>query len=176
MKQLTINGSEYEVKFDYNFYNRILESAKSKNNEKQKGDGGNQTDGFNQLITQLVDRDPQAIVDAYHAAIVGKKRPTRRDVENALAEVGVWDAKDPFGDLYKELKTDGFLRLKIQHLIHLIHEDVVTAKTASEAVSESVGDSKKKDDLQQIKEAQNGVILAKKTYEMMKRFLDQLGK
>lgn len=179
MKQLEINDHEYEVKFDYNFYNRLLEEAdaKSKNNAKNKDNGGAiNTDGFNQLILQLIDRDPQAIVDAYRAAIVGKKRPTRRDIEAALAKSGVWDAKDPFGDLYKELKTDGFLRLKIQHLLHSMKEDITTSKIASEAVLESVGKSKKKEDQNAIQEAKNNVIIARKTYEMMKDFLDRLEK
>lgn len=179
MKHLEINGNEYEVKFDYNFYNRLLEEAdaKPKNNAKNQGNGqAINTDGFNQLILQLIDHDPQAIVDAYRAAIVGKKRPTRHDIEAALAKDGVWDAKDPFGDLYKELKTDGFLRLKIQHLLHSMQEDITTSKIALEAVSESVGKSKKKDDQDSIQEAKNNVIVAQKTYEMMKDFLDHLEK
>lgn len=179
MKRLEINDHEYEVKFDYNFYNRLLEEAdaKSKNNEQNKdNDGAINTDGFNQLLLKLIDRDPQAIVDAYRAAIVGKKRPTRHDIEAALSANGVWNAKDPFGDLYKELKNDGFLRLKIQHLLHSMHEDITTSKIALDALLESVGKSKKKEDQQAIQEGKNNVIIARKTYEMMKDFLDHLEK
>lgn len=179
MKQLTINDKEYTVKFDYNFYNRLLEDAqaRAKNKERDKAqDNANQTDGFNQLILQLIDQDPEAIVRAYRDAIVGKKRPTRSDIEQALADAGVWESKDPYGDLYKELKQDGFLRLKIQHLQRLMKEDIKTSEVALEATSESNKGKKDKQSQDEIQQAKNQVILSRKSYEMFNDFLSHLEK
>lgn len=166
MQSLTIDGHEYETKLDYNFYNRLIEKAKNKNNAT--------ADGFSQLIAGLVDQDPDAIITFYQAAVVGKKRPTRADVEKTLAEMGVWDEKDPYGTVYKEIQNVGFLKLKINHLLHTLHEDITTSKAALEVVEETNDNSK--EGKKNLAEAQNGVALAKKQYELTKKFLEQLGK
>lgn len=176
MKEIEINNTVYQVKFDYNFYNRLIEQTNKSTNKQQQDGSAVQTDGFNQLIMSLVDQDPDAIVTAYRAGIVGKKRPTRADVAEALAEAGIWDSKDPYGDLYKELQSVGFLRLKVQHLLNLLKEQITTAEMASDAMQEAYGKSKKKDDKDTVEQAQNDIILARKAYELAKKFLDQLGK
>lgn len=176
MKELEINNTVYQVKFDYNFYNRLIEDSNKPRNKKQQGADATQTDGFDQLIMSLVDQDPDAIITAYRAGIVGKKRPTRADVAEALAEAGVWDSKDPYGDLYKELQTVGFLRLKVQHLLTLLKEQITTAEMASDAMQEAYGHSKKDEDKDQIEQTKNDIILARKSYELAKKFLDRLAK
>ena len=171
MRELEIHGKAVEIKFNYNFYSRLMEEAQSKQNKK---DSSQTVDGFNQLIEGLVDQDPGAIVTAYRAAVVGKTRPTRADVEQALDEAGIWDTENPFNDLYKELQSVGFLRLKVQHLLQLLQEEVVTAKTALEAMQETA--NKSKESKEEVKQARNGVVLAQKTYEMAKNFIDNLSK
>lgn len=166
MKSLKINGEEVQIKLDYNFYNRLIERTKNKDKSE--------VDGFNQLIAGLVDQDPDAIITFYQSAVVGKKRPTRADVEKALTNAGVWDEEDPFGEVYKELQGVGFLKLKINHLLHTIKEDIQTSKAALEVTEEANDNSK--DSKAEIKEAKNTVALAKKRYELTKMFLEQLGK
>lgn len=166
MKSLTINGEEVQVKLDYNFYNRLIEHTKNKDKSE--------VDGFNKLIAGLVDQDPDAIITFYQSAVVGKKRPTRADVEKALTNAGVWDEEDPFGEVYKELQGVGFLKLKINHLLHTIKEDIQTSKAALEVTEEANDNSK--DSKAEVKEAKNTVALAKKRYELTKKFLEQLGK
>ena len=166
MQSLTINGHEYETKLDYNFYNRLIEKTKNKDTA--------QADGFSQLVAGLVDQDPDAIITFYQSAVVGSKRPTRSVIEQALAEMGVWDEKDPYGNVYKEIQNVGFLKLKINHLLHTLHENITTSKAALEVMEESNDNSK--ESKKSLQEARNGVALAKKQYDLTKKFLEQLGK
>lgn len=168
MNTLSIDGKDYTVKFDYYFYDRLINKfAKGKDK-----DSNNQIDGFSRLIEGLVAEDPDAVVLAYQEAIVGKTRPSKGQVAQALDDAGIWESKDPFGDVYKEIRSAGFLKLKIRALVHLLKNDAETAEAALEVMKETSDNSK--DGKQAVKEAENQVALSKKQVELTKKFLEQL--
>lgn len=166
MNQLVFDNKEYPIKFDYNFYDRLIEHDSKKDDDS--------VDSFNRLIAGLVANDPDAIILAYQKAIVGKNRLTKGQVAKALDELGVWDSEDPFGDVYKEIRSAGFLKLKIKALLHSLKEDITTAKAALEVIEET--SDKSKDAKKDLKDAQSSVAVAKKQYELTKKFLEQLAK
>lgn len=170
MNQLTINGKEYQIKFDYYFYDRLMQKF---NKGKKKDD--DQIDGFNRLIEGLVAEDPEAVIMAYQEAVVGKDRPTKGQIEQALDEVGVWDSDNPYGDVFKEFQSAGFLKQKIKALLHMLKEDETISLSAL-SVTKETADKKTKDGKEQIKEAENRVALSKEQYNLTKKFLDQLAK
>ena len=118
---LDINGQTYETKFSYKFYQRLMDNYGDDNN-----------DGFSRLIKQLVDRDPDALVNGYRYAIDAKNLPSADAVADALGAKGIWDQEDPYGDLYKALKQDGFLRHRLRLLLNSVEEDANNGKKALE--------------------------------------------
>lgn len=118
---LDINSQTYETKFNYKFYQRLMDNYSDDNN-----------DGFSRLIKQLVDRDPDALVNGYRYAIDAKNLPSADAVADALGAKGIWDQEDPYGDLYKVLKQDGFFRHRLRLLLSSIEEDANNGKKALE--------------------------------------------
>lgn len=166
MDSLSINGNLLPVKFNYTFYNRVLDHYAPDQKD---------TDGFNLLIAGLIAEDPSAIVKAYRFAIQQKSLPAAKDVEEALDAAGVWDSEDPFSDLYQQLRAVGFLRLKIQALLKSLKDTYTNSKTALGVVSGSFN-PKSKDDREAKRQAEVEVKLSKASYEMAKKQLTELGK
>lgn len=166
MDSLSINGDLLPVKFNYTFYNRVLDHY----DPSQKD-----ADGFNLLISGLIAEDPSAIVKAYRFAIQQKSIPAAKDVEEALNAAGVWDTEDPFGDLYQQLRSVGFLRLKIRALLKSLKDTYTNSKAALDVVSDSFNQKSKKD-REAKRQAEVEVKLNKAAYEMAKKQLAVLGK
>lgn len=114
---LEINGQTYETKFNYKFYQRLVDDF-----------GNDKIDGFSRLINLLVDKNPVSLVKGYRYALDSKDLPSEDKVADALDTKGIWDQEDPYGDFYKRLKADGFLRHRLQLLLHSANKDVNSAK------------------------------------------------
>lgn len=166
MDSLSINGDLLPVKFNYTFYNRVLDHY----DPSQKD-----ADGFNLLISGLIAEDPSAIVKAYRFAIQQKSIPAAKDVEEALNTAGIWDTEDPFSDLYQQLRSVGFLRLKIRALLKSLKDTYTNSKAALDVVSGSLN-PKSKNDRETKRQAEVEVELNKAAYEMAKKQLTALGK
>lgn len=115
---LEIDGKSYEPKFNYAFANRLMENY-----------GTESIDGFSRLINQIVDADPMALVNGYRYALDTKSVPTDEKVANALEEAGVFDkGEEAFSDLFKAVKSAGFLTMELQHYLNSKKNIVEDAK------------------------------------------------
>lgn len=112
-----INGQTYETKFNYKFHQRLIDDFSTK-----------EIDGFSRLINLLVDKNPVALVKGYRYAITAKNLPSEDQVAEALDAKGIWDQADPYGDFYKQLKQDGFLRHRLRLLMDSADKDVIDTK------------------------------------------------
>lgn len=164
MDSLSINGNLLPVKFNYTFYSRVLDHYAKDDKD---------ADGFNLLISDLIAEDPSAIVKAYRFAVQQKSLPSAKDVEESLNTAGVWDSEDPFSDLYQQLRSVGFLRLKIQALLKSLKDTYTNSKKALEVLSDTFN-PKSKDDRDRKREAETEVKLAKAGYELTKENLVKL--
>lgn len=162
--QLEINGKVYETKFNYGFYHRIVDGY---SNDKD-------ADGFNLFIGGLVDQDPQAIVKGYRFAIVGKDLPSEDEIADALDAKGVFEEDDPFGEMYKEVKSVGFLAKAINHLLALLKKDWKNSELALKILKDNA--TKSKEDKDNLKQAVQEVEANKVAYETTKKILENLGK
>lgn len=168
MEELEIGGKKYEIKFNHRFYDRVLSDFAKKHKDSD-------SDGFNNLIAGLIDEDPDAVVRAYRCAIVGKTQPTANDVSDALDEAGFFDNDDVFSDVFKQIKSSGFLAGKIRHLLKLMHDDWKDSEIALKVVSEHA-DKKAKDYKEKLRTTQLAVAARKEAYELAKKQLAELGK
>lgn len=166
MDSLSINGNLLPVKFNYTFYGRVLDHYATDDKD---------ADGFNLLISDLIAEDPSAIVKAYRFAIQQKSLPAAKDVEEALDAAGMWDSEDPYSDLYQQLYSVGFFRLKIQALLKSLKDTYTNSKKALEVLGDSFNPKSKKDQ-EAKKQAEVEVKLSKASYEMAKKQLADLGK
>lgn len=125
---LQIDGKEYGLKFNYKFAGRLVKDYSQDN-----------VDGFDRLLGEIIDRDPEALVQAYRYAldVSDNKLPSTDKVADALEEAGYFnDGEKAFSDLFKGLKNDGFLALKLAHFMSTREQQVKDAKTALNAVTD----------------------------------------
>lgn len=169
MNSLEINDKTYEIKFNYTFYGRVLDHFV----DGKDKDGDDEVDGFNALLGALIEKDPNAIVKAYRFACVGKSLPALSDVASALDKAGIWDSEDPFGDLYKELKSVGFLALQIKRYLNSMKQDW---KTSEIILSVAKDQAKTKEEKETVRQSEVETAGAKARYEYVKKLLEDLGK
>ncbi len=165
MDELKINGKDYEVKFNHRFYNRIVEEFAKENKDSD-------TDGFNNLIAGLISEDPDAVVRAYRCACQSKTLPSMDAVGDALEDAGLFESNDIFGETYKAIKDNGFLTMKIQHLLKLLKDNWKNSEIALKVVKEKTG----KRDQKNLQQAETDVEINKQAYELAKKQLQELGK
>lgn len=165
MNQLEVNGKDYQIKFNHRFYNRIVEDYAKKNKDSN-------SDGFNNLIAGLISQDPDAVVKAYRCACDSKSIPSMDAVGDALEDAGIFDSEDVFNDVYKEIKSNGFLAMKIRHLLELLKD----AWKNSEIALNVVKGKASKSDQKNLREAETEVEINKQAYELVKKQLAELGK
>lgn len=165
MDELKINGKDYEVKFNHRFYNRIVEEFAKENKDSD-------TDGFNNLIAGLISEDPDAVVRAYRCACQSKTLPSMDAVGDALEDNGLFESDDIFSETYKAIKDNGFLAMKIQHLLKLLKDNWKNSEIALKVVKEKTG----KRDQKNLQQAETDVEINKQAYELAKKQLQELGK
>lgn len=168
MDYLKINGKDCEIKFNHRFYDRVVTDYAKKHKDSD-------VDGFNNLIAGLISEDPDAVVRAYRCAIVGKDHPTANDVADALDEAGVFDDKNVYSKVFKEIKSSGFLAGKINHLLKLLHDGWTNSEAALKIFIEQA-DKKSKDYQESLKDAKLEVAARKENYLLAKKVLANLGK
>lgn len=168
MNQLQIGNTTYDIKFNHRFYDNIITDFA----KKHKNSNSN---GFNNLIQGLIDEDPDAIITAYRAAIEDKHKPTVSEVSAALDDAGVFDDKDAYSKVFKEIKSSGFLAGKIRHLLKLMYNDWKNSEEGLKVVMEN-SDKSDKDYKNDVRQAKMETAIAKKAYELMKKILEELGK
>lgn len=168
MDYLKINGKDCEIKFNHRFYDRVVTDYAKKHKDSD-------VDGFNNLIGGLISKDPDAVVRAYRCAIVGKDHPTANDVADALDEAGVFDDKNIYSKVFKEIKSSGFLAGKINHLLVSLKNVWRDSEIAlEEALKQS--DKNDKDYSDMIRGAKTEVALNKRGYELAKKKIQELSK
>lgn len=165
MNELEINGKTYQVKFNHRFYNRIVEEFAKKHKDSD-------TDGFNNLIAGLISQDPDAVVRAYRGACQSKSLPSMDAVGDALEDAGLFDSDKVFDDTYKAIKDNGFLEMKIQHLLKLLKDNWKNSEIALKVVKENTGKREQKD----LQQAETDVQINKQAYELAKKQLQELDK
>lgn len=165
MNELEINGKTYQVKFNHRFYNRIVEEFAKKHKDSD-------TDGFNNLIAGLISEDPDAVVRAYRCACQSKTLPSMDAVGDALEDAGLFESNDIFGETYKAIKDNGFLAMKIQHLLKLLKDNWKNSEIALKVVKENTGKREQKD----LQQAETDVQINKQAYELAKKQLQELDK
>lgn len=165
MNELEINGKTYPIKFNHRFYDRIVEEYARKNKNSN-------VDGFNNLIEGLISQDPDAVINAYRCAYQSKSLPSVNAVSDALEESGVFDSADVFNNVYKEIKANGFLAMKIHHLLYLLKDAWKNSEVALKVVRQKTN----KGDQKNLREAELGVEVAKQNYELTKKQLQELSK
>lgn len=165
MDELEINGKTYQIKFNHRFYDRVVEDYAKKHKDSN-------VDGFNNLINGLIMEDPDAIVRAYRFACQGKSLPSANDVSNALDEQGVFDSENVFNDVYKEIKSSGFLALKIRHLLTSLENIWKESEVALKVVKEKTPKNQQKN----LQEAETDVAISERAYKLVKKQLAELGK
>nr|DAH80720.1 MAG TPA: tail assembly chaperone protein [Caudoviricetes sp.] len=168
MDSLKINGTDYKIKFDHRFYERVLSNFAKKHKDAN-------VDGFNHLIAGLIDEDPDSVVEAYRCAISGKNLPTANDVSNALDEEGVFDDKNLYSDVFNQIKSSGFLAKKVAHLLKLLHKDWKDSEIALQVFT-NTGNKSDKDYKKNLQEARVEVAVRKRQWELAKDQLAQLSK
>ncbi|KRL27320.1 hypothetical protein FD27_GL001074 [Limosilactobacillus frumenti DSM 13145] len=165
MDELEINGKTYPIKFNHRFYDRVVEDFAKKHKDSN-------VDGFNNLINGLIMEDPDAVVRAYRFACQTKSLPSANDVANALDEQGIFDSDDIFNDVYKEIKSSGFLALKIRHLLTSLKQIWKESEVALQVVKENTTKGHQKE----IQQATTEVAINEQAYELAKKQLAELGK
>lgn len=165
MNELEISGKTYPIKFNHRFYDRIVEEFAKKHKDSN-------TDGFNNLIAGLISQDPDAVVRAYRCACQSKSLPSVNAVGDALEESGVFDSAEVFNDVYKEIKANGFLAMKIHHLLYLLKDAWKNSEVALKVVRQKAS----KNDQKNLREAELEVEVAKQDYELAKKQLQELSK
>lgn len=168
MDTLEIKGKQYEIKFNHRFYDRVISSFAKKH---KKAD----VDGFNNLIAGLIANDPDAVIRAYRCAIVGKTLPTTNDVSDALDDAGIFNQKDIYAKIFKELKASGFLAGKIHLLLTSLQENWKNSEIALKVATEN-SDKSDKDYKKNLRAAQMEVAFRKQEYELAKNQLAELNK
>lgn len=168
MDYLKINGKDCEIKFNHRFYDRVVTDYAKKHKDSD-------VDGFNNLIAGLISEDPDAVVRAYRCAIVGKDHPTANDVADALDEAGVFDDKNIYSKVFKEIKSSGFLAGKINHLLKLMQNTCEDTEAALQVFIEH-SDKKDKDYQKNLQKAKLEVAARKKNYALTKKQVAELGK
>lgn len=168
MDYLKINGKDCEIKFNHRFYDRVVTDYAKKHKDSD-------VDGFNNLIAGLISEDPDAVVRAYRCAIVGKDHPTANDVADALDEAGVFDDKNIYSKVFKEIKSSGFLAGKINHLLISLKNTWKNSEIALEVVSKQA-DKSDKDYPERLRGAKTEVALNKQGYELAKKQIQELSK
>lgn len=115
---LEIDGKSYEPKFNYGFAKRLMKEY-----------GTESVDGFSHLINQIIDGDPMALVNGYRYALSTKSLPSDEKVADALEEAGIFDkGEEAFSDLFKEVKSAGFLTLQLNLYVNSKENVVADAK------------------------------------------------
>lgn len=117
---LEINGKQYDVKFNYQFAGRLV-----------KNYSNDDADGFDKLIGEIMDHDPIALVDGYYYAldVDTKELPSKDAVAQALSKAGIFDkGEQAFSDLFQQIIDNGFLKLKLDHLLNIRENEVKNAK------------------------------------------------
>lgn len=165
MNGLKINGNDYEVKFNHRFYNRVVEEFAKKNKNSD-------TDGFNNLIAGLISEDPDAVVRAYRCACQSKVLPSMDAVGDALEDAGLFESNDVFSETYNAIKDNGFLAMKIQHLLKLLKDNWKNSEIALKVVKENAGKRDQKD----IQQAETEVEINRQAFELAKNQLQDLDK
>lgn len=168
MDYLKINGKDCEIKFNHRFYDRVVTDYAKKHKDSD-------VDGFNNLIAGLISEDPDAVVRAYRCAIAGKEHPTANDVADALDEAGVFDDKNIYSKVFKEIKSSGFLAGKINHLLTSLKDTWKNSEIALEVVSKQA-DKNDKDYPERLRGAKTEVALNKRGYELAKKQIQELSK
>lgn len=173
MDSLEINGKMHDIKFNYKFYDRVVQHFA----DDQDTDKNTKVDGFNLMIGQLIDKNPQAVVKAYRYACVGKSLPALSDVADALDKEGIWDSKDPYADLYKQIKAVGFLAQAINHFLTSTEQDYEISKIGLSVAKKFV---KKDEDGKEVTDQVRALELEaesnKAQAEWLKKRLEALGK
>lgn len=165
MNELEINGKTCQVKFNHRFYNRIVE-------EFAKNHKDSDTDGFNNLIAGLISQDPDAVVRAYRCACQSKSLPSMDAVGDALEDTGLFDSDKVFSETYQSIKDNGFLAMKIQHLLKLLKDNWKNSEIALKVVKENTGKREQKN----LQQAETDVQINKQAYELAKKQLQELDK
>lgn len=165
MNELEINGNTYPIKFNHRFYDRIVSEYARKNKDSN-------VDGFNNLIEGLISQDPDAVINAYRCACQSKSLPSVNAVGDALEESGIFDSADVFNSVYKEIKANGFLAMKIHHLLYLLKDAWKNSEVALKVIRQKTN----KSDQKNLREAELGVEVAKQNYELAKKQLQELSK
>lgn len=157
---IEIDGTSYETKFNYRFYQRVVDNYSTK-----------EQDGFTRLFGELVDANPDALVSGYRYAIDAKKLPSTEAVAEALADSGIYDAEDPFADMFKQIKANGFLVLKLKGLMNI-------EKSGLKRAQEMLSIIKKNKDAteEDIKGAQNQLQMVELQYKSLEKRLKDLNK
>ena len=165
MNELEINGKTYPIKFNHRFYARVVEDYAKKHKDSD-------VNGFNNLINGLIMEDPDAVVRAYRFACQTKSLPSANDVSNALDEQGIFDSDNIFNDVYKEIKSSGFLALKIRHLLTSLEHIWKESEVALKVFKENTPKNKQKD----VQQAMTEVAINEQAYKLAKKQLAELGK
>lgn len=153
---LNINGQEYEEKFNYKFNQRLVDDYST-----------DDVDGFSRLINQLIDSDPDGLVAGYRYSLDTKKLPSSDEVAEALAAQGVFDDEDPFGDLFKKIKADGFLAMRLKHLIVTQKNSLKTVQKLLPILQKSGTKKEIAEGESEIKAGQAGVALLEEQFERL---------
>lgn len=160
---LKINGKDYDVKFNMQFANRLIEDYAVKNN-----DGQITLDGFSHLINDLVDCQPEAITNAYRYAldVPAKQLPSLNDVAQGLEEAGIFKNPDIFSDLFKELKDNGFLMLKLKAYLKSRQNIVDVSKKVLSGLTDK---GQKESAMLDLKSAEAGLAQIKKELKQLEK-------
>lgn len=155
---LKIGDKEYDTKFNYTFADRLTHDYSN-----------DQADGFDRLLGEIIDRDPNALVAAYRYAldVPTKELPSLDDVASALDANGTFaKGEKAFNELFKQLKANGFLALKLKQFINSRKALIANSKATLSAVSN-------KDDKQAtkvaLKQAETAMDQINKTFEQLSK-------
>ena len=148
---LKINGKDYDVKFNMQFANRLIEDYAVKNN-----DGQITLDGFSHFTNAY----------RYALDVPTKQLPSLNDATQGLEEAGVFKNPDIFSDLFKELRDNGFLMLKLKAYLKSRQNIVDVSKKVLSGLTDK---DQKESAMLDLKSAEAGLAQIKKELNQLEK-------
>lgn len=160
---LEINGKEYEPKFNIQFADRLIHDYAVKNSKEQET-----LDGFSHFINQLIDNEPEAITNAYRYAldVPDKELPSLKDVAKGLEKAGIYKQEDIFSELFKKIKDNGFLALKLKAFLKSRQNIVDVSKKVLNGITDK---EQKQSAMIELKSAEAGLSQIQKQLKQLEK-------